>query len=150
GASASFTLGSFSDPGVNDGPWAVDVNWGDGSPHTTFNTSTQGTLTAQTHTYADGPSAYPVTVQVTDRDGGARSVAFQVSVGNRPPAVSNNLATQSTQYSDPIQPVTVSARDCPGDLASLAASTAWSKDGGSWQPGLPPGFTLTPGGSADP
>src|SRR5207244_12217466 len=33
GSSASFTLGSFSDAGVNDNPWSVDVNWGDGGPH---------------------------------------------------------------------------------------------------------------------
>src|SRR5205814_4348918 len=36
GASHSFSLGSFNDPGANDGPWSVDVDWGDGSPHTTF------------------------------------------------------------------------------------------------------------------
>ena len=30
GASKSFSLGSFTDPGP-DAPWAVDVNWGDGS-----------------------------------------------------------------------------------------------------------------------
>src|SRR5207302_11330800 len=29
GASHSFDLGSFTDPGA-DNPWAVDVNWGDG------------------------------------------------------------------------------------------------------------------------
>ena len=35
GAGQSVNLGSFSDPGP-DSPWAVDVDWGDGSTHTTF------------------------------------------------------------------------------------------------------------------
>jgi hypothetical protein len=29
GAYTSFAIGSFSDPGANDGPWGVDINWGD-------------------------------------------------------------------------------------------------------------------------
>ena len=55
----------------NDGPWTVNVNWGDGSPHTTFTRATQGTLGTQTHTYADN-GTYTVTVTVTDKDGGSR------------------------------------------------------------------------------
>ena len=43
GAATTFTLGSFTDPGP-DSPWAVDVNWGDGSPHTAFNATTTGSL----------------------------------------------------------------------------------------------------------
>ena len=43
GASTSISLGSFTDPGA-DNPWAVDVNWGDGSTDTTFNTSATGVL----------------------------------------------------------------------------------------------------------
>src|SRR5439155_24679234 len=75
GASKSFSLGSFSDPGANDGPWGVDVNWGDGSFHTTFSAGSQGVLSSQSHTYADnGP--YPVTVTVTDKDGGSGSATF--------------------------------------------------------------------------
>ena len=35
GASTSFSLGSFTDPGP-DATWAVDVDWGDGTPTTTF------------------------------------------------------------------------------------------------------------------
>jgi len=44
GILASFQLGSFTDAGVNDSPWALDVNWGDGSAHTAFNTQVQGRL----------------------------------------------------------------------------------------------------------
>src|SRR5205085_8976356 len=69
GASASFTLGSFSDPGANDGPWSVDVDWGDSSAHTTFTQNTRGSLGSQAHTYADN-GTYTVTVKVTDKDNG--------------------------------------------------------------------------------
>src|SRR5205823_1246424 len=51
GASKSFALGSFTDPGA-DSPWQVTVNWGDGSPATTFN-STPGPLGTRYHSYAD-------------------------------------------------------------------------------------------------
>src|SRR5207245_843839 len=88
GSSASFDLGSFSDPGVKDYPWAVDVNWGDGTPHTTFNTSTQGALGTQNHTYADNtPGGYTVTVKVTDKDSGFDTKSFNADVHNVPPTV---------------------------------------------------------------
>src|SRR5205807_1349374 len=41
GATASVGLGSFGD-GASDGPWVVDVNWGDGSAHTTWSQSVTG------------------------------------------------------------------------------------------------------------
>src|SRR2546425_1157035 len=86
GENHSFSLGSFSDPGVNDAPWAVDVNWGDGTPHTSFNTSTQGALGAQNHTYADNtPGGYTVTVKVTDKDSGFDTKSFNVDVHNVAP-----------------------------------------------------------------
>jgi len=59
---------SFSDPGVNDNPWAVDINWGDGN-HTPYNAATQGAQTQQSHSY--GPGSYTVSVSVTDKDGAA-------------------------------------------------------------------------------
>lgn len=58
--------------------------------------------------------------------------------------VSNNLATQSVQYSDAIQAVTITATDNASDVPFLSASTQWSLDGGDFQPGLPSGLTLTP------
>src|SRR5205085_11412130 len=86
GSSASFDLGSFSDAGVNDGPWSVDVNWGDGSPHTAFNTGTQGALGSKSHSYDDNTGGgYTVTVKVTDKDGGFDSKTFNVDVHNVAP-----------------------------------------------------------------
>src|SRR5206468_1412008 len=91
GASTSFGLGSFSDVGVNDNPWVVDVDWGDGSLHTTFSLATQGAITAASHAYADNSTppatGYTVTVKVTDKDGGTDSKTFKVTVANVAPVV---------------------------------------------------------------
>src|SRR3989442_2880593 len=72
GASTSFTLGSFSDPGVNDTPWTVDVDWGDGSPHTAFSTATHGALGMKSHTYADNTTS-PATATLTTMKGTANN-----------------------------------------------------------------------------
>src|SRR5207244_107355 len=67
GTSKSFSLGSFSDSDHN-GPWSVDVDWGDGSTHTTFSISSEGPLGNQTHTYPiGGADSYTITVKVTDQ-----------------------------------------------------------------------------------
>src|SRR5205807_5571359 len=88
GTAQSFSLGSFSDLGANDNPWAVDVDWGDGSPHTIFTQGSQGSLGSQSHTYANnGTAPYTVTVKVTDKDGGFGTATFKVAVNNVPPTV---------------------------------------------------------------
>src|SRR5207247_2455163 len=43
GASHSFDLGSFSDPGP-DSPWMVSIDWGDRSPVSSFSVSATGSL----------------------------------------------------------------------------------------------------------
>jgi hypothetical protein len=73
-----FNLGSFTDA-ATDSPWAVDVNWGDPSPHTQFNTTAPGALGMQPHTYA-AAGTYTVTVNVTDRDGATGQATFLVAV----------------------------------------------------------------------
>ncbi|HEV8452363.1 MAG TPA: PKD domain-containing protein [Gaiellales bacterium] len=83
GAATTFTLGSFTDPGP-DSPWAVEVNWGDGSSHTTFNVTTTGSLGTRSHTYDDNGS-YTVTVKVTDKDGGSGTSTFAMTVANIAP-----------------------------------------------------------------
>ncbi|MDP9299430.1 MAG: thrombospondin type 3 repeat-containing protein [Actinomycetota bacterium] len=67
-ASLSF---SFSDPGVNDNPWAISINWGDGSPNTPASAATQGAQGPYTHTY--GAGTFTVSVSVTDKDTGVGS-----------------------------------------------------------------------------
>jgi hypothetical protein len=68
---------SFTDPGANDKPWTIDINWGDGKPHTVYNAATQGAQSPSTHTYAAG--TYTLTVKVTDKDGGSDSRTGSVS-----------------------------------------------------------------------
>jgi hypothetical protein len=92
GSSVSYDLGSFTDPGANDGPWAIDVDWGDGSAHTAFSASSPGAVAGKSHTYADN-GAYTVTVSATDKDGGSSSKTFKVSVVNVKPTITSFTGT---------------------------------------------------------
>ena len=88
GETKSFDLGSFTDPGA-DGPWSVEVAWGDGSPHTTFTKATPGSLGTKSHKYADN-GVYTVTVTVTEAGSGTQpsdSDSFDVTVHNVAPTV---------------------------------------------------------------
>ncbi|MGH2920667.1 MAG: PKD domain-containing protein, partial [Gaiellaceae bacterium] len=86
GTSKSFDLGSFSDDGVDDAPWTVAVDWGDGSPAESFTTNSQGAI-SHSHTYADNGS-YTVKVKVTDKDGAASAEkTFEVAVANVAPSL---------------------------------------------------------------
>jgi hypothetical protein len=84
GPSASFHLGSFTDPGP-DSPWAVTVDWGDGTGPTTFAVTATGSLGSQPHVYAL-QGTYTVTVRVTDQDGATGSTTFLVTVNATPAA----------------------------------------------------------------
>ncbi|HEV3263574.1 MAG TPA: hypothetical protein VG013_42455, partial [Gemmataceae bacterium] len=79
GLSQAFTLGSFTDP--SGGPCHVDVNWGDGTPDTTFSTSTLGSLGTATHTFAEEGNQR-VTVTVTNGVNLSAAASFQVAVGD--------------------------------------------------------------------
>jgi Concanavalin A-like lectin/glucanases superfamily/PKD domain/Matrixin len=85
GVAQTFNLGSFTDPGA-DSPWAAEVDWGDGSAHTTFTATATGTLAGQPHTFAE-EGTYTVTVKVTDKDGAADSKTFTVGVSDFTPLV---------------------------------------------------------------
>ena len=61
---------TFSDPGVNDAPWAYAINWGDGTAQTTGNVTSQASGISASHTYA-AAGTNSATVTVTDKDGGA-------------------------------------------------------------------------------
>jgi hypothetical protein len=70
---------SFTDAGVNDDPWTVDISWGDGSATESYSTNDQGSLSNRSHTYA-APAAYTATVTVTDEDGGTASKTATITV----------------------------------------------------------------------
>ena len=83
GTSKSFNLGSFTDLG-DDGPWAVKVEWGDGSADTTFTEASPGPITAKSHTYADDGE---YTVKVTVSEAGTAPLlptrkTFKMTVAN--------------------------------------------------------------------
>jgi hypothetical protein len=79
GQPADLDLGSFSDAGVNDGPWVVLVRWGDGTADVQTETTAWGELGMAQHTYV-APGPYTVTVRVTDKDGGYGEATFVVTV----------------------------------------------------------------------
>src|SRR5207248_3077025 len=132
GAAQSFNLGSFSDAGANDGPWAVDVDWGDGSAYTTFNQSSQGSLGSQSHTYENGAAtAYTVTVKVTDKDGGSGQATFKVTVSNVPPTITSFTGT-TTGLSGPLvftAPVVFNGTFKDPGVIDNPWSADWSWDG---------------------
>ncbi len=84
GAAKDVDLGSFTDPGP-DSPWAVDVDWGDSSTHTTFDATGTGSLGSRSHTYAHGPATRTVTVKVTDANGASDTQTFTITVANVAP-----------------------------------------------------------------
>ena len=95
-------------------------------------------------TFPNGPASSDVSVQVADQYGMLSNIStLTVVIANVAPSVSNNLSSQSVQYTDRGQAVAVSATDVAADLP-LTASTQWSLDGGAFQPGLPAWLTLTP------
>ena len=86
GTGKSFNLGSFTDPG-DDGPWAVKVEWGDGSADTTFTEAAPGSISDKSHTYADD-GEYTVKVTVSEAGTGdtpSDSKTFKVTVANVAP-----------------------------------------------------------------
>ncbi|MDB5390517.1 MAG: algE [Planctomycetaceae bacterium] len=97
GESHVFNLGSFIDS--DSSHWIVDVNWGDGSAHTVFSTTTAGSLGTAIHDYVDDnptgtPSdPYTLTVTVTDDDHLSGSSQSTVTVSNVAPVLTNLLAT---------------------------------------------------------
>ncbi len=86
------------------------------------------------------------TYTISDGNGGTDTATVSVTVTavNDPPVVSNDKATQSAQYSDAIQTVTVSALDVDSSQP-LTATVSFTKDGGALQSGLPAGMSLSSG-----
>lgn len=128
----TFALGSLADPGSQDSPWSVDVSWGDGSSHTTFNLSVPGALGSQDHVYAD-VGTYTVALQVTDKDGATGEATFQVTVVIPGPPQVDNPSDQSNAEAeqvalqvtatDPLHsPLTYTVSGLPAGLSIDAAT----------------------------
>ena len=93
-AAKSFDLGKFAD--ADGGPWTVTVNWGDGSPNTTFNVNSAGPLGSQSHTYAEESAATPYQVKVTVTDSTLLSGSNTFNVTVSDPAVTVNANSGGT------------------------------------------------------
>jgi hypothetical protein len=132
---------SFSDAGANDYPWAMYIDWGDGS-HTMASTNTQGAQGPFTHTY--GPGVFTVTVKVTDKDGGYGTSSSSTGAVSHLYTASGVLQpvndTQAHQdpsifkYGSTI-PVKIRVTDCTGAAVSgLSPQIAVKKTAGSSPP----------------
>jgi hypothetical protein len=97
GMSQSFALGSFSDSDSTlPSSWQVQVNWGDNTSNTYTATQT-GTLTAESHLYAEELS-YSVTVTVTDlSDYSSATQTFGVSVDDPPVSAAASTGFSATE-----------------------------------------------------
>jgi hypothetical protein len=94
GISQLFDLGSFVDPGT-DAPWGVVVNWGDGTPNTTFQVNAPGVIPAQSHTYATDGN-FTIVVNVSDDDG-TQATTSLVTVANPLPIVTPPVPQTSAE-----------------------------------------------------
>jgi WD40 repeat protein len=135
----TFSLGSFSD-GRADGPWTVTVNWGDGTPGTTFTLPAAGAIPPLAHTFATSAgSPFTATVTVVDKAGAPGSASFQVAVPNVPPVVTPPPAQGATEGA--VRSFNLgSFADAPGD-GPWHVAVNWG-DGDS-----PTTFTVTAPGS---
>lgn len=70
---------SFNDPGVQDGPWFYQIEWGDGKSSGPTPLSAQGGTISQSYSYR-APGNYIIKVNVTDKNGGAGSANAPVTV----------------------------------------------------------------------
>jgi hypothetical protein len=122
GAGPAFNLGSFTDPDA--GPWAVDVNWGDGTAHTSFSAATAGSLGTRSHTYAEEGS-YTVTVKVTGGTGRADSKTFHVAVADAPLTAAATAIdpTAGAPFSGVV--ATFTDADPAGTVSDYTATITW-------------------------
>ena len=128
--------GQYSDPGSNDTHtflWQVAADNGQ--------EIADGTAEDFSFTPYDN-GVYTLTYTVSDDDGAAASDEVVITVGNTGPDVTVDVATQTVQYSDALDPVTISATDIAED--TMNASVSWS-DGGAFQAGLPDALTIAGG-----
>jgi hypothetical protein len=124
GTSKAFALGSFADP--DGSPWSVDVNWGDGTPHTIFSTAAVGSLGTKLHTFAE-EGLETVTVTVTDFTGLSDARTFQVTVSDPAVIATGGKVVNATEGADSGSQTVATFIDPGGNepLSSYSAVIDW-------------------------
>src|SRR5207302_2653048 len=136
GSSDSLTLGAVTVPGSDTGSSYI-VHWGDG------NSNTYPSNGIKTHTYADGPNAYNITVDLMDEDGTFlnRANALSVTVNNVAPTAAIVGAPASSPEGTGIS-LTSNVTDPGADTFSYAWSV--TKNGNAYASGTAANFSFTP------
>jgi hypothetical protein len=123
GKSVTLDFG-FTDAGVNDADWPVDIDWGEGSTHTTYNAGLQGAQPQQSHVYY-GAGSWGVGAEVKDKDGGSSSASsgagavsllYSTGLGILQPI--NYTGPRSSFKSGSTIPVKIKITDCAGTPVS--------------------------------
>jgi subtilisin family serine protease len=125
--------GTFSDPGVRDGPWAYAIDWGDGaldsgsvSEQSTSITGNRRFCTARTYT---------VGLSVTDKDSGTGADALPLTVTRRPisidvfPGSSGNPISLTEKGQGQIPVAVLSGNSFDARRVDLATVTLGNGDG---------------------
>jgi len=136
GASYTFKATISGEPSPEDraAGFYYDVDWGDGSVHSTGRTS-GGAVPAEyslAHTFDDGPATRTITAKITDKDGyavglWAPSQTAQFTVANRNPAISGYTLPSSASEGSA---VTLAATLSDPSTADLAAQLSWTVNWG--------------------
>ena len=120
GSLYTLTLGEVDDPG-DDTVSACSIDWGDGTLAGDCLSSINSTMT---HTYADGPNNYTITVDLTDEDGPFASAGSKaITVDNVAPTI--DLSGDATTNEGSLYTLTLGEVDDPGDDTVSACSIDW-------------------------
>lgn len=119
GSPYSLTLGVVTDPGT-DTVTSYVVHWDDGSSNAD---SSNG---VKTHTYADGPNSYAITVDLTDEDGTFldQANALSVTVDNVAPTI-NSLVAGAAVSCNTANSLTINFSDPAGSNDTNSALIDW-------------------------
>jgi hypothetical protein len=140
GSPYSLTLGAVTDPGT-DTVSAYIVYWGDGNGDRYDRYPSND---VQTHTYADGPNNYNITVDLTDEDGTFldRANALSVTVDNVAPTITGISADALTLIGTQVT-FTGYATDPSAPDTTAGFEWQWSVDGGAYTAFGAPGATFS-------
>src|SRR5260370_864593 len=122
GLSGTFDLGSFVDP--DSSPYSVDVDWGDGTAHTTFSQGTDGALGTQPHIYAE-EGTMTVTVTVTNSANQSDAKTFTINVADADLTATGTTLNETTGVTFTDTVATFTDANPALDLGDFSAVVDW-------------------------